>query len=151
MNKIYPLFFFCSSLIISSCASKFDKLELIEGVWTGQQDGNEFTETWARVSDSKYAGLGAGLMNGDTVFKEKLSLELMGKEIFYIANPNEEGPVNFRLSDVKDDVFTFENKEHDFPQQIVYSFAREDTLLIQLLGTRNGQQAVEQLTFVRKK
>lgn len=136
---------------LASCSGPMDELSGLEGTWTGIQDGNEFSETWTRSTDSKFTGLGTGMMGGDTVFKEKLKIELMGEEIFYIADPNDEGPVNFRLTEVKDDIFTFENKEHDFPQQIIYSLAKQDTLLIQLIGTHNGQPAVEQLALARKK
>ena len=133
------------------CSSPMSDLELILHEWNGQQDGANFTERWEKVSDSEYKGTGTGMMGTDTVFKEFLKIEMLGEEVFYVANPNNAGPVHFKLTRHQDDIFTFEKPDHDFPQQIIYSFKGEDTLLIQLLGKRDGQKAVEQLVFTKKK
>ncbi len=137
--------------LLLSCSSPMSDLELILHEWSGEQGGANFTERWEKVSDTEYKGTGVGKMGEDTVFKEFLKIEQLGEEVFYVANPNNEGPVHFKLTSQKNNMFTFEKPDHDFPKTIIYNFKSEDSLLVQLLGNRDGQQAVEQLVFTKKK
>jgi hypothetical protein len=61
------------------------------------------------------------IRNGDTVFNEKLKIEKIGDEIFYIADvKHNAAPVYFKLTSLNDNEAVFENPQHDFPQKIVY-------------------------------
>ncbi|MCC7303297.1 MAG: hypothetical protein IT233_11705 [Bacteroidia bacterium] len=145
----YLLYLLTTGIILTSCSDPMERLSSLTGKWAGSQDENEFSETWKHSSETKYTGFFAGMNSGDTIYKEHLSIQEMGEEIFYIVDQNEEGPINFRLISSDDEIFIFENKESEFPEQIIYSLATKDTLLVQLLGKRDGVDAIEQLVFTR--
>lgn len=108
-----------------------------------------YVEFWEQSNDSTYKGNSYMLGNGDTLFSEKLSLELRADGIYYVpvtSNQNDEKPVLFKL--VKDSLvaantLVFENKLHDFPQRIVYEHPHADTIKARIEGVSKGKTRVE--------
>ena len=49
-------------------------------------------------------------------------------------NQNKENPVFFKLLPVENEVFAFENKEHDFPKKISYSNPVKDSIYAWIEG-----------------
>ncbi len=151
-RKLFYFFLTAHCLLFVSCSkTPMERLEVILGTWEGLQDDSYFIEDWKKVSDGHYKASGTGMIGSDTVFKEVLSIELIEDVPYYIANPENTGAVHFKLVSEKDNVFTFEKKDHDFPQEIIYAFKGQDSLLVQLLGIRDNQKAVQQMYFTRKK
>lgn len=153
----YRLLFSAASLLFSlalgSCTSGgMDSLKVLEGTWKGTQENFVFIETWKVTSPDAMTGSGCGLQEGDTVFTEALKIEKLGDEIFYIATVKENpGPVHFKLTNPTDNTFSFINKEHDFPQEILYEVKGKDTLHVTLTGMRDKAPAKEELFFIREK
>jgi len=58
----------------------------------------------------------------DTAFVEKLGIIVRDGDLFYVADvPENQQPVYFRLTEIKQNSFTCENPEHDFPKKLAYS------------------------------
>jgi hypothetical protein len=77
----------------------------ILGKWANKDSAQMYVEFWEQSNDSTYKGNSYMLGNGDTLFSEKLSLELRADGIYYVpvtSNQNEQKPVLFKL--VKDSV-----------------------------------------------
>ena len=114
----------------------------LEGKWIDTSDGKTVTyEVWEKKNDSTFSGKSFSISKGDTVFMEHLSLEQRGDDLFYIptvSKQNNGKPVSFKLSGVRDRVYVFENKEHDFPQRICYSRHSADSILVYIEGEKNG-------------
>lgn len=121
----------------------------ILGKWANKDSAQMYVEFWEQSNDSTYKGNSYMLGNGDTLFSEKLSLELRADGIYYVpvtSNQNEQKPVLFKL--VKDSVvaantLVFENKLHDFPQRIVYEHPHADTIKARIEGMDKGKFRME--------
>lgn len=91
------------------------------GLWQGDFGGKTVFEEWKQVSANSLQGRGYFLKDGDTVITEKLRIEAKGGSVQYISDvSHNEGPVAFTLISAEEGRYVFENKEHDFPQRIIY-------------------------------
>jgi hypothetical protein len=132
MNKVVllPIFF---ALIFSSVKSQssnqstyltVDQLKWLEGTWTrtNSKAGQSGIELWKKVSSTELSGRGVTMHGSDTAFVEKLRIVVRDGNLFFVADvPENQKPVYFRLTEVKQNSFTCENPEHDFPKKIAYS------------------------------
>lgn len=97
------------------------KLLWIVDNWVSQSESSTSYEHWEKTSDTLYTGGSETVKNGDTVFAEKLKIELIEGKIYYIADvAHNPAPVKFLLTEVTGNTAVFENPEHDFPQKITY-------------------------------
>lgn len=100
------------------------------------------TEVWTKQNDSLYTGMSYSLKGADTLFAEQLSLQAKGYELYYVPvvkGQNRDLPVSFVLVSDSAGIFTFENKDHDFPQRIVYTHPSPDSVFAWIEGEKNGQ------------
>ena len=126
------------------------------GTWQMATPEGMVYEQWKVINDSLYLGSSYMLQSTDTILLETMRLEKQGEDILYIPTiKNENGgqPVTFKLisSGSQGSGLVFENKEHDFPQRIVYKQQAADTLYARIEGTINGklQQEAYILSKVR--
>lgn len=109
----------------------FEKLHLLVGTWKMESAKGILFESWQKVSDSVLKGISYKLNGKDTVLLEQVDLVRRGMNIQYIpvANGQNNGEaVIFTLSKTQQDIYTFENLSHDFPQVIVYRLPENNTL-----------------------
>lgn len=151
MKFLYPLFFsalaFCSVDASAQWTEKdFKKLKHIAGNWEATTKNGFMQEKWTKKNDSTYTGVTYSINRGVSILEEQLQLVYTNKEIQYIStvrHQNKGLPVIFTLVSVKDDAYTFENKDHDFPQQIVYYFKDGKHIDATISGpTENGPKSI---------
>lgn len=112
------------------------------GTWTENQADGVFKEVWTKDSDTLFLGTSSMVNGKDTLFREDIRLVLRGKDIFYIPTvpgQNEDKPVEFKLIASSDKSWTFENKAHDFPKQIIYSLNNPNSITATIQGTENNR------------
>lgn len=105
-------------------ASLVDQLSWLQGSWTrtNSKAGQSGIELWKMVSSTELSGRGITMQGSDTVFVEKLKIIVHDGSLFYVADvPENQKPVLFRLTEVKQNTFTCENPSHDFPKKIAYT------------------------------
>jgi hypothetical protein len=143
---------FCAACTSTSSDNSINKLDWLLGTWKNASSEGTLYEIWNKSSDSVYSGHGFMIVNNDTVFSERISLQQQGSHLYYIPtvkNQNEGKAVSFKLiSDVRGE-FIFENKEHDFPQRIIYKFLSPDSLYARVEGTDKGTFRKEEF-YLRK-
>lgn len=133
----------------------FKLLYPLIGQWTTPYKDGELIEKW----ELKYEKM----INGKTIFlkgdveksQEDINLVLEDRRIYYIptvSGQNNDEPVKFTLIEIEDEnKFIFENKDHDFPQRIIYEFKSPDEINATIEGeTKNGLKQIE-YKFKRKK
>jgi hypothetical protein len=94
------------------------------------------------------------IVNNDTMFFERLSIETKDGEIYYVPivnNQNDQMPVYFKLTAMQDSVFIFENPQHDFPQKVVYEFHKPDILNAFIEGTDEGAYSKQEFIYKKVK
>lgn len=142
-------------LIIAFGCSKQSKLEAyyrLEGEWSCVKGEERFVETWQIVNDTVMKGTSFMTLKKDTVFTENLELVYTQNGIYYtptIPDQNEGAAIRFKLSKRTDDQWVFENKQHDFPSEIIYLFKGKDSLIATVQGIQNGRS--QKIEFRLKK
>ncbi len=132
----------------------FKLLYPLIGEWAAPYKGGELIEKW----ELKYEKM----MNGKTVFlkgdeeksQEHINLVLEDRRIYYIptvTGQNNDEPVKFTLIEIVDEnKFIFENKDHDFPQRIIYDLKTPGVLVATIEGeTKNGMKSIN-YTYKKK-
>lgn len=135
-------------------SEKIAQLKWLLGTWV-HENGNEFSqETWSKENDNTFTAFSFTQVGKETVFAETMALETKMQDLFLtvaIANQNEKKPVTFKMISSKNGQFTFENKNHDFPQRIVYTNPVKDSLHAWIEGTENGEAKRIDFSFSRAK
>ncbi len=104
-----------------SQTSDMQKLSWIIDRWVATNGESKSYEHWEKTSDTLFTGGSETIKNGDTIFAEKLKIELIEGNIYYIADVSHNpAPVKFKLTYLTESDAVFENPEHDFPQKISY-------------------------------
>lgn len=139
--------------ITSEKFEKIDQLQWLLGTWINQ-NGEEFSqETWSQESPSSFTAFSFTQVGKETVFAETMALEQKADSLLLTvatAKPEQEKPVTFKLISSENGQFTFENKNHDFPQRIIYTNPAKDSLHAWIEGTLNGEAKKVDFSFSRK-
>ncbi|MDZ4664587.1 MAG: DUF6265 family protein [Bacteroidota bacterium] len=112
------------------------------GKWEAQTKEGKFFEYWS-ASDCMLEAQGGELVKKDTVFKEWLTLTKIKNYWCYIPIVGKQAPIVFALKESKNRIFIFENKEHDFPQQIIYEFINANHFKARVEGKMKGKEMKE--------
>jgi len=129
-----------------------EKLSWMAGTWENRSEDGNFIETWRKINDTLYLGESFLVKEKDTVFSEIISLSSASGEILYTvgtSNQNDGRQVPFRLVSDKERVFVFENKNHDFPQEIIYRHPAPDSLHARIQGWVNGEERFQDFPMKR--
>lgn len=132
---------------------KIDQLQWLLGTWTNES-GEEFSqETWSKETAGSFTAFSFTQVGKETVFSETMALEQKGENLLLTvatANQKDEKPVTFKMVSSENGQFTFENKEHDFPERIIYTNPVKDSLHAWIEGTVNGEAKKVDFYFSRK-
>lgn len=126
----------------------FRKLRNLEGSWEMNTGQGYIQEKWVRVNDSTFEGKNYSINRGVMILEERMKIVLTNEGIFFIATvtyQNKGLPVSFKLISIKDNEFIFENKEHDFPQQVMYHVKGDDALFAFING--NTEKGFKKIDF----
>jgi hypothetical protein len=140
MRNLYIVFLVLP--LINACSGaqnlSMHKFDVLLGSWERIEGNSRFIEHWTKTNDNLYQGSSVEIIKGDTVFAENIDLIKKGSSIYYIVSfPTiATAPVSFQLVSTKP--WTFENKENDFPQRIVYQRPVKDSLKAHIEGTSDG-------------
>jgi hypothetical protein len=147
---------FIGYLILAGCTGKDHSIEQfswLSGDWEGRWDEDtEIYESWNTVKDQAMNGIGYVMSGPDTLFSEKMKLEMKDGDIFYIVRTKQNAePVSFRLEQYEHNEALFTNPEHDFPQRIIYRLEADSSLYARVEGKEEGKERKEEFRFKRKR
>lgn len=130
MNKIFNsllITLVCNLALAQTNTKKttddFSKLEWIGDTWTriNCKAGQSGIESWQKISPYEFQGRGVTLKGADTLFIEKLKIEIRENSIYYVSDvPENSKPISFKLTEITESGFVCENPQHDFPKKILY-------------------------------
>lgn len=147
MNRILLIIFV---LLLQACtnekkeSSKLERSTWLLGYWEMRSPGgSSVTESWVRIDDTSFAGAGKFMdSSGNVVSSEEIRIVLRDGKLCYIPivdNQNDGEAITFTEADHSDSIMVFENKEHDFPQRIVYTRIGNDSMLAYIEGDVDGE------------
>jgi hypothetical protein len=124
--------------VFGQSSPEMQKLAWISGCW--KSEGNpQSEEQWTKLEAQSMIGMGRTIANGKTVFHEFLQIRERSDGIYYIAQPNGETAVPFKLVKVNNNAAVFENPQHDFPQRIIYQLMIDGSLFAAIEGEEKGK------------
>jgi hypothetical protein len=147
--SIASLFFSCAS---SPCFksnpkhhidSKLQNASWLIGEWKNQSQNTNTSEIWTRVNDSMFSATSFIVKGKDTLSKEHIQLIQNGNSVFYIPTVDGQNggkPVFFKAITFTKKRLVFQNKAHDFPQEIKYNRVGKDSLVAQISGWKRGKK-----------
>lgn len=132
-------------------AEEFDlgKLSWLEGIWKGTKDGVAMEEHWSSTAGKALIGMHRDVKNGRMVSFEFLRIDTTQDGAFYFASPRSAPPTPFRLIELRDKRVVFENKEHDFPQRILYWLDERGALHARIEGVYKGKEESEEWVWTK--
>ena len=117
--------------ITDSNIKVFKKMYAFEGIWKMNARHVVICEEWKKISKTHLQSRGYIIKNGDTVINERVALTKTNEGIFYtstVEGQNNKQPIAFKMTKAENNMFVFENPQHDFPKRIVYKLVTADSL-----------------------
>lgn len=129
--------------------AEFEKLSWLNGAWNQTnitKPGSALVEQWTKSGDYEMRGQATTTQNGDTVYVERITLQIKDNAIYYVADvPQNKQPIYFKLISITGNGFVCENPEHDFPKKITYELTGN-----QLKATISGNGKSFDYLYVKK-
>lgn len=128
-------------------------LHSLNGSWESERKRGTLIEQWAIINDSSMIGYSFIKTATDSIPEEKMELVLRSGKIFFIASAarqNNDTAVAFTLTNIENGKYFFENKQHDFPQRILYHLVDNKTLRAAIYGPLNGKETEVTFNFTRR-
>ena len=100
-----------------------ENFDWLLGNWkrTNEEKGKETFETWKKINDTEYVGIGFTIQNNDTINQEKMKMvENNGKWVLLVKTPNEKEFIKFEVVKIEENEFECKNDSLDFPKIIKY-------------------------------
>lgn len=119
------------------------KAEWLIGTWENKTPKGSIYETWNKTNKTELAGKSYIVKEKDTVVFENIRLVQEKDGLFYIPtikNQNDGFPVRFANKTISETQLVFENPQHNFQQIISYTKITSDSLVVEISGTKNGQE-----------
>ena len=121
--------------------TQISELTEMSGCWEMRDDSRNLLiiENWSPATGKSMVGLGQTFKDGRKSDWEEMRIEQRPDGIFFVARPRENSEeTSFKLIFSYVNEVIFENKEHDFPQRVIYKFDGDD-LTARVEGTTAGQ------------
>jgi hypothetical protein len=121
--------------------------KMFTGKWKMDSEKSEMYEEWTIVNDTELTATSYSVNNGESFISEHIYLKKIADYWAYIAVPKGQSPTMFTLLEFTDNKFIFENKEHDFPQRVIYEFNDNGKLTASIEGEINGELKRKEFHF----
>lgn len=143
MKKLF-LGFILFTVVASASAQKasLKSFDFMLGKWEMKTKSGKIVERWQLHKDSLTGQSHRFKDTGDSVLTESIVLKkIKGEWNFCVTGyeKNNQGTTHFKLISSPNNTFIFENKQHDFPQQIVYQNKGKAELLAWIEGDMGGK------------
>ena len=143
-------FYLLFVVLIYSTALKAQDQEisrLFPGKWKMQVENAEVFEEWTLFFDTTLVGTSFSINDGKVNIDEQILLRKNENNWEYIAIPDNQNITRFLLIEHSPKKFIFENKEHDFPQRIIYEFHKDGKMTAAIEGIVNGETKRREFSF----
>ncbi|MDQ8005125.1 MAG: DUF6265 family protein [Pedobacter sp.] len=155
MKKIYLIFVLvCTICYASAKKTTLKSFDFLIGKWEMKTKTGKIMERWQKHRDSLTGSSHRFNEKGDSVLTETIVLKkVKGTWCFCVTGyeKGNEGRTDFKLASSVNNTFIFENKQHDFPQQIIYQNKGKDELLAWIEGDIGGKKRKMEFPYQRVK
>jgi hypothetical protein len=134
--------------------SEFQSLYNLTGIWKMETKKGALYEQWWKVDGQKLQVKSFKVNHSDTTILESVQVTFADGKIYYtpvVTGQNEEQPVPFQLISNENNRFVFENKEHDYPQRVIYKIVSHDSVHARIEGKLKGKEMSSDFYYSRLK
>jgi len=124
--------------------ASLDDLSWLSGCCEGRQGNAILEEIWSKPAGGSMLGLGRTVKENRTVSFEFMQFREENGSLVFLPQPQGGARVSFSLKDSFGGRLTFENKEHDFPQRVIYERKGPGLLLAAIEGAYKGKEEREE-------
>ncbi len=153
MKKLFVLFvLFIVATSAFAQKATLKSFDFMLGKWQMKTKNGKIVERWILHKDSLTGHSHQFKDTGDSALTETIVLKkIKGEWTFCVTGyeKNNEGTTHFKLISSQNNTFTFENKQHDFPQQIVYQNKGKTELLAWIEGDMGGKHRKIEFPYKR--
>ena len=128
-----------TTLSHAQAKASLEDLSWLSGCWEGRQGSAILEEIWSKPAGGTMLGLGRTVKENRTVSFEFMQFREEKETLVFLPQPQGGPRVSFPLKDSFGGRLTFENKEHDFPQRVIYERKSPGLLLAAIEGTQQGK------------
>lgn len=114
---------------------QLEKLAWLAGSWRTEKAGRVTEEQWMAPAGGVMLGMSRTVVKGRVVEYEFMQIrEGPGGTLFFVAAPSGQKEAAFQLLGLEENGVIFENREHDFPQRILYTRQTDGSVLAAIEG-----------------
>ncbi len=124
--------------------ASLDDISWLSGCWEGRQGTAILEEIWSKPAGGSMLGLGRTVKENRTISFEFMQFREENESLVFLPQPQGGARVSFPLKDSFGSKLTFENKEHDFPQRVIYERKGPGLFLAAIEGIYKGKQEREE-------
>jgi hypothetical protein len=142
----------CLIIVLHSCKNQPAVFMKMNGDWKVYVQDGQMQECWKMVNEQEYIGTCLLMNRQDTLFFETMKIHKMNNQFYYSTSFITNGVLHktdFKLKKSSNKKIIFENKLHDFPQIISYTFFTADSMLAKIGGIEKDTMRYE--SFPMKK
>lgn len=146
------ILFVCVCLFVVSAQDRqptINDFARLTGCWENNAGAKQRDEIWSKPSGGMMLGIGRVVVNGKTTEYEFMRIHQEEDGLYFTAQDAQQSATSFKLISLRDNVATFENPEHDFPQRIIYVLKSTATLKARIEGAIEGKQHSVDYSFRR--
>ena len=133
----------------SRSEASLKNLAWLAGCWEGRQGQATIEEIWSRPAGGSMLGLGRTVKAGKTTAYEFMQFREENGSLVFLPQPGGGERTSFPLKDSFGEKLTFENKEHDFPQRVIYERKGPASLLAAIEGIYQGKEQREEFQMIK--
>ncbi len=141
---------FAGGAASAQAPATIDSAAWLQGCWELTDRNRTVEEIWTTPKGGSMIGVSRTIRDGKLTEYETIVLREQGDRLAYIAHPSGQSTATFLSTQVTDRELLFENRTHDFPQQIGYT-RKAGTLLAWVSGTANGKTRRIEFPYLRVK
>ncbi|TRX59988.1 hypothetical protein FNH22_08005 [Fulvivirga sp. M361] len=137
MIKLSIVLLMLTSHSVYSQHKDLQQVEFLLGTW--KMEGKESYESWEKKNDI-LTGVSYKIENRQKTVSEKIEVKMVGGQIIYaptVFDQNDGKAIPFKLESLEQNLFSFENPEHDFPKKIQYQILSDNELYVSVLGEKD--------------
>jgi hypothetical protein len=122
-----------------SATSRIEQVRWLTGCWELKDTRRTIQENWMAPLGNTMVSTGR-TVRGDSLTEFELVVIRAGRDrLTYEPHPSGQPAALFAEVEITDHSVLFENKAHDFPQQVGYERRGADSLLAWIAGPMNGR------------
>jgi hypothetical protein len=130
-------------------ANRIEQVRWLTGCWELKDARRTIQENWMAPLGNTMVNTGR-TVRGDSLAEFELVVIRAGREkLTYEPHPSDQPPTVFVEVELTDHSVLFENKAHDFPQQVGYERRGADSLLAWIAGSIDGNTRRVKFPYAR--